>query len=96
MADRRSQRPTEEQEYTDRLFQVGVLWQGQSRRSGRPILTGEMSLGLFGPRDILITENAFSDRSENAPSHVIYIRVPRRGTGNGQADQGQSSDDLDF
>lgn len=67
-----------EQEYDSRLFQVGALWEGKSRTSGNPILSGEISLGLFGPRDVLITTNNNPDKSERSPTHIIFIRVPLR------------------
>jgi hypothetical protein len=56
----------------------------------------EVSLGVTGmPMPILITENNRDDRSERAPSHFIFIRVPRRGADNGQSG-GQVGDDLAF
>ena len=67
-----------EQEYDSRLFQVGALWESVSRTSGNPILSGEVSLGLFGPRDVLITANSNPERSERSPTHVVFIRVPLR------------------
>jgi hypothetical protein len=82
--------------YADRLYQVGVLWSSTSRTSGNRILTGEISLGLMGPRDVLITENNRQDKGDSAPTHFVFIRVPRRGaSGNGTGD-GPSSDDDDL
>jgi hypothetical protein len=72
-----------EQVYDSRLFQVGALWETVSRTSGNPILSGEISLGLFGPRDVLITQNSNPDRSDRSPTHIIFIRVPLRERGEG-------------
>jgi hypothetical protein len=70
-----------EPEYDSRLFQVGALWESVSRTSGNPILSGEISLGLFGPRDVLITQNSNPERSDRSPTHIIFIRVPLRERG---------------
>lgn len=82
--------------YDTRLHPVGQLWQTTSTTSGRPLLTGEVSLGVTGmPVPVVITENTREDRSERAPTHTIFIRVPRRGTGNAQSGD-QSAEDLPF
>ena len=77
-----------EQVYDSRLFQVGALWETVSRTSGNPILSGEVSLGLFGPRDVLITQNSNPERSDRSPTHIIFIRVPLRERGNGEGGGG--------
>lgn len=100
MADRRgTPQPQEAQTYDTRLFQVGVLWSSTSRTSGHPILSGEISLGLMGPRDVVITENNRPDRGDSAPTHFVFIRIPRRGVnanGNGDALTKDDDDGLSF
>jgi hypothetical protein len=99
MAERRNNpqsSPTPDTEYDSRLYQVGVLWSGTSRRTGNRIMTGELSLGLLGPRDVLVTENNRPEKGENAPSHLIFIRVPLRGNGAGNGNSRQSDDGLTF
>jgi hypothetical protein len=98
MADRRNTPAQPSVVYDSRLYQVGALWAGTSRASGNPILTGEISLGLMGPKDVLITQNTRQDRAENSPSHFVFIRIPlRRGGTNGQNnEQIKDDDDLPF
>jgi hypothetical protein len=99
MADRRQSINNQNgaETYDSRLYEVGVLWEGTSRRTGRPILTGTLSRGVVAdPLDILVTENAREDRSDNAPSHRVFIRIPRRvANGNGEA-PAKDDDDLSF
>lgn len=100
MAERRTTNPqspqTPDTEYDSRLFQVGVLWSSTSRRTGNPIMTGELSLGMLGPRDVLVTENNRPEKGENAPSHLIFIRVPLRRNGADNGNGQRSDDGLNF
>jgi hypothetical protein len=101
MADRRQtvDRHNDPETYDSRLYDVGALWETTSRRTGRPILTGTLSRGVVAdPIDILITENAREDRSDNAPSHRVFIRIPRRGANaNGNSDgPNDDKDGLSF
>ena len=98
MAERRNPQtpPAPDTEYDSRLYQVGVLWSGTSRRTGNRIMTGELSLGLLGPRDVLVTENTRPEKGENAPSHLVFIRVPLRRNGADNGNGRQSDDGLKF